>query len=1155
MKILSIAAVAVLLVNGPILAQSEKAQLGGSVTDSSKAFIPGAEVSVTNSATGIRRSVRTNEQGLFTIPFLDPATYEVVVRKDGFRAISQTGVKLDVAQVARLDFVLEVGAVSEQITVTSEAPMLDSSSPALGHLVENKRIVELPLSGRNAYSFATLVPGVRASRGFTRVAVDMYADQFVSINGSRVNQNQFQMDGGTNTTGGFNGPGLFPAVDMVQEYKVQTNNFSAEHANTAGGVVNVVTKSGTNEYHGVAYEFVRNNAFNANDFFSNRAGRTQPPFRFNQFGGTFGGPVIKNRTFFFFAYEGLRWSRGMTAQGTMPTPQQRAGDFSQTRNAAGQVIAIYDPRTSRADPARPGGFIRDAFAGNVIPGARFDPVARNLLPFAPLPNTAGNPVTNANNYFRSDSAKISKDLWSLRGDHSFNDSHKVFLRYSANDTLNDRPDLYGSEYRLSTPSNGKDNYLQRQVVLNYSGVLRPTLIVDASSSFLRYYLSRASPGLNYDPVQLGFPTYMRNLQPGLTACFPGVGVTGMGVTVNIPDIGGGFVGSCAQLGNSFDTFQQSANLTWIKGKHTIKTGFQQSAQRWSARNFFLANHNYSFGTGFTQGPNPVAASTTAGFGYASYLLGTGTGSIRSGGTGQNVQVVTWGGYVQDDFKVTSKLTLNLGLRYDNPRPWTERFNRITSWCWDCTGTIPGSNIRVTAGPAFPGVDGRSRNFYNTDNNNFAPRFGFAYALNQQTAIRGGYGFFYGPVQGGAVNNNSTPRSGYDANTAWLSSVDGITPINPLSDPYPSGFERAPGSSQGIFTLLGQGVAVMDPDRTSPYAQQWNLSVQRSLPWKFVLDVAYAGSRGLHLFGPLEFNQLPDTYLAEGDALRQLVNNPYFGYVQTGTLSQRQIQRQQLLRPFPQFLNVQGGNSSYGASTYHSFQLKAERRFSQGLSVMFSYTLSKIMDDVTASTAGGGFPGEDFGDASLQSYWNRSQERAPAQFDVPHWFAGNWIYELPFGKSKRYLSGNTPLRWVLGDWQLNGIVTLRSGVPMALRTAGSTRPNVVGTDLGLSGPVQSRVDRYYNPAAFAIPAPYTYGNAARLLGWLRAPGTANWDLAASKNIPISERFRLQFRFETFNTFNRAEFGLPNPNIGTPAAGSISSQVNTPRDIQLGLKLLF
>ena len=341
-----------------------------------------------NSATGIKRTAQTNETGRYVVPFLDPATYELTIQKDGFRSVSRAGIKLDVAQVATLNFVLEVGAVNETVDVSAQAPMLDSGSASLSQVIETKQLVELPLNGRNAYSFATLVPGVRASASFTQTAYDMYNDQFVSINGSRPNQNQFLMDGGSNTTAGFNGPGVYPSVDMVQEYKVQTNNFSAEFGNTSGGVVNVVTKSGTNQFHGVLYEFLRNNKLNANDFFNNRAGNPQAPFRFNQFGGTLGGPVIKNRTFFFFAYEGIRWIQGLTATGTLPTALQRNGDFSQTRNQAGQLITIYDPLTTTSASST-----RTAFPGNVLPANRLDPVARNLLKYLPQPNTPGNPLT------------------------------------------------------------------------------------------------------------------------------------------------------------------------------------------------------------------------------------------------------------------------------------------------------------------------------------------------------------------------------------------------------------------------------------------------------------------------------------------------------------------------------------------------------------------------------------------------------------------------------------------------------------------------------------------------------------------------------------------------------------------------------------------
>jgi len=386
-------------------AQTEKAQVNGSVVDPSGAVVADAELTAVHTATGGRRVVRTNAQGLYNLPFLDPGTYDIEVQKEGFRTAARKGIKFDVAQVARLDFQLEVGALSERVTVSAEGPLLETGSASLAHLVDNTRIVNLPTNGRNSYGFATLIPGVRASRGFTEVAYGMYNDQFVSINGSRPNQNSFLLDGGANSNPAFNGPAMFPSLDSVEEYKVQTNNFSAEFSNSAGGVINLVTKAGTNQFHGSLFEFLRNDKFTANDFFINRAGRKEGPFRFNQFGAAVGGPLHipgvykgKDKTFFFASYEGLRWVRGLITTGTMPTLLERQGNFTETRTGAGQVISVYDPFTTAPDPARPGRSIRTPFPGNMIPTARFDPVSRNLLAYFPAPNAPGAPNTNVNNF-------------------------------------------------------------------------------------------------------------------------------------------------------------------------------------------------------------------------------------------------------------------------------------------------------------------------------------------------------------------------------------------------------------------------------------------------------------------------------------------------------------------------------------------------------------------------------------------------------------------------------------------------------------------------------------------------------------------------------------------------------------------------------------
>jgi hypothetical protein len=1156
---------------GPLTAQTEKAQVNGAVLDSSGAVVAAVQVTATHTATGARRVVTTNEQGLYNLPFLDPGTYDIQVRKEGFRTVTRQGIKFDVAQVARLDFSLEVGAVNEQITVTAQGPMLETGSASLAHLVDNTRIVNLPTNGRNSYGFATLIPGVRASRGFTEVAYGMYNDQFVSINGSRPNQNSFLLDGGANSNPAFNGPAMFPSLDSVEEYKVQTNNFSAEFSNAAGGVINLVTKAGTNQLHGALFDFLRNDKLTANDFFINRAGRKKAPFRFNQFGAAVGGPVVipgvyngKDRTFFFTSYEGLRWVRGLITTGTMPTLLERQGNFTETRTGAGQMIAIYDPFSTAPDPARPGRSVRTPFAGNMIPLNRFDPVARNLLPYFPAPNAPGAPFTNVNNFAANPSAPIIKNTFSARIDHILNSAQRIYGRFSMNNTPHNRPPIYGDtpELRVSSPVLGNDQLNQRQVTLNYNHVLSPAFVLELSSSYLRYTIRRAGPALGFDPRQLGLPNYLGQLFTALRPCFPGVGITGLGVTIQAPDSGGGLMGSCGILGDAYETFHETANATRFSGAHTMKFGGNFGVNRLATPRYGGAVFGANFNPAFTQGPDPVVASPLAGTGFASFLLGTGGGQINSDGPGQNHLFRYYGVYFQDDWKVTRRLTLNLGIRYDENLPWTERFNRHTNFDYSAASPlqVPGLNLR--GGLTFPGVGGLPRAAFDRDRNNIAPRFGFALSLNDKTVIRGGYGIFFAPITGGGYNGAAVPISGFQAQTQWVGTLDGITPTNRLSNPFPDGFIRGTGSDLGLSTLLGQNVTAMDRSRRNPYAQQWNLNVQRTLPGNFLVDVAYAGSRGVHLFGNLNPNQMPNEFLERGDGIRELVDNPFFGRITSGPISGVRVARGQLLRPFPQFNGLTIGNLSYGASTYHSMQAKLERRFSRGVSLLFSYTLSKLIDDVGATTTG--FPGEQFAGDNLQDQNNRRNERSVASYDVPHFLAINGVWELPFGKRKAMLADSGIATWILGNWQVNSIATFRTGVPLSLSMASNTlfnfggpqRPNWSNGNAGAGqGRIASRINRYFDSTVFTAPAPYTFGNTTRFLSALRGPGVANFDVSLFKNIPLRERISLQFRAEAFNIANRAEFGLPNTQIGSAAAGVITTQANSPRDIQLALKLVF
>ncbi len=1149
-------------------AQTATGSISGNVRDQTQAAVPNVSITLRNVDTNETRSANSNNLGYYSFQLLPPATYRLEAQMSGFRRFIREIVKLDVAMTAVVDVELTLGETTDAVTVSDSAPPLDSAASSLGQVMENKRLVDLPINGRNSYGFAALIPGVRAPSLFTGVAYASYNDQFLSINGSRANVSQFYLDGGANSTAGFNGPGIFPSLDLVQEYKVQTNNFSAEFGNTAGGVINVVSKTGTNQLHGSVYEFLRNDKLEANNFFANRGGVPIAPLRFNQFGVSAGGPIWipkvyngQNRTFFFFSYEGLRWVRALTATGTMPTAAQRDGDFSKTLNAAGAQVTIYDPLTTVPDPAKPGQFIRSAFPGNVVPKNRMDPVALNILPFIPLSNGPGAPFTGTNNFVTSNSAPTQKDTFSIRVDHSFTNNQKLFFRYSPNNTLVNRPLVYGAQFGPANPINGVDTLHHRQAVLNYTWVASPTTVVELSSSVLHYWLGRVSPGLYYDPVKLGFPSYLHNLPND--PCFPSVSATGLGVTLSVVDNGGGFLGNCNHTSQSYDTFHEYGNVTKIRGAHTMKMGASIGSNRWTQRPK-PAGGAYNFTPDFTQGPNPLVASSTAGASFAAFLLGVGTsGSINSFLPGQFISYKYYGAYFQDDWKVTSKLTLNLGLRYDYNAPWTEKYNRINSW--DATSPVPLQvpGLALKGGLVFPGVNGLSRQEYNPDRTNFAPRFGFAYAADSKTVVRGGFGMFYGPSNGAAFTGSAAvASSGFSATTNWVNSIDGVTPASYMSDPYPNGFQAAPGSSQGLLTLIGQTISTMDRGRKSLYAEQWNFAVQRILPMNLSMEVAYAGSHGVHLQGPLNYDQLPDQYLSMGNALRTLVPNPFYGIVTTGPLAAATVQQGQLLRPYPQFTGITTINS-YGNSIYHSLQSKLERRFSNGFSLLVAYTFSKLIDDTLPSTANAGFPGESFSAGNIQNYYNRRLERAVASFDTPHSLALNSNWELPFGKGKPFLNGGGWTDLLIGGWQLNGIAIFHSGAPIGLTTSSSTlnnfgvvqRPNYVGGDPAGQGPISQRLNNYFNVSAFAVPPLYTYGNTARLLDWLRAPGVANLDASLFKNFAVHENMRVQFRAEFFNVLNHPLFDFPGTAIGSPTAGVISSQANSPRDIQLALKFIF
>lgn len=1123
-------------------------QISGTITDATGAVVPGVEVVVTHDATGIRRSVKTNQAGIYTVPLLQPGEYRISVETEGFRALSRTGVQLQVAQTAQLDFKLEVGSTTESISVTDTAPLLDTGSNAIGGIVTPERLDNLPMLGRNSNALVMLVPGVRATRQTTSNPVLESHYQFFSINGSRPNQSQFMLDGGNNTNLTFNGPEYSPQVEEVQEFKIQTSSFSAEYANSGGGVINVVSKGGTNQLHGSLFDYFRNDALAANDFFSNTSGRARPMLRYNQFGAAVGGPVVKNRTFFYFAYEGLRQKLPTVTTTSVPTALQRAGNFSETRATNGQLVVIYDPKTTRPDPDRAGQYIRSPFPGNVIPPERIDPVAAKIQSYYPAPTSAGNPNTGLNNFFFTGPALRSTDNYSSRVDHQLNASTLLMGRFSrASLPTWQNPATFGTS-NIASPGFVTKPQHHPYALGKMTKTFSPSLFGEFVVSWARWYYESFSLSNGFDPTQLGFPAYLK--EKSLTLGFPAIGtgeMSGLGGYGNEHDVS--------------DRYEGKANLSKLAGKHTLKFGGMYGMGKYTTKLASNSVGSYSSSAAFTQGPNPLVSSTTAGFGYASFLLGTLSAATHNvtelhGDYSQPY----YGVYLQDDIKITSRLTLNFGLRWEYESPRVEANNQVSNFDFESTARL-SNGTSVRGGLLFPGVNGVATGNWNAQKKNFAPRFGFAYNLRDSMVFRGGYGLFYSNSWGNGRNNNAMPQTGFICSTPAAVSLDnGLTPYAVLSDPFPTGFCNATGSQTGLLTNLGQSLFILDRNAKQPYVQTWNFGIQRTLPANTIVEVSYSGSHGVHLMGIQEWDQLDPSYLSLGAQLNNQVPNPFYGTIAQGTLSTPTITLGQSLRPYPQFLGVSSRNANYGNSIYHALLVRAEHRMSKGMSLVAAFTASKEIDDMIPSV--NGFPGESFSGAPPQNFYNLRGERALTSWDTPQTLVLSYVYQLPFGPGKTLLTQGGALGKIIGGWQVNGNTTFQSGFPLQVNGgnasgsfAGTQRPNWSGIDATLNGPVQARLLKAFDTSQFTFNAPFTFGNAPRMMPNLRCTGISNFDISVFKNTKVTERVNVQFRAEAFNAFNRVQFGVPNTSINSTAFGVISSQQNLPRNLQLGLRLLF
>jgi hypothetical protein len=1077
-------------------AQVEAGRMVGTVYDATRAVVRGATVVVTNTATNISQTVATRDSGDYVVTPLGPGVYSVSVSAPGFQTLVKAGVHLEVADSVRVDFELSLGAVESQVTVEAATPMLNTESGTLGQVIGNQQVVDLPLNGRGFYELARLTPGAALLPGTGNVL--RIRPEFINgttISGIRGRMITYLLDGFDVTEQHQGGTFIQTSIDDLQEFRVQQNGYSAEYSR-AGALLNATTKTGTNSYHGDVFEFLRNDKLDARNFFAT----SREPLKRNQFGATLGGPLAvpgvydgRDRVFLFSSYEGTRERQGLVFNSLVPTAAMKRGDFS----AAGLPV-IYDPLTTRPNPSGTGS-IRSPFPGNVIPSNRLSSQALFFDQFIADPNTASGTASF------TPTRALDLDQFTVRLDANFNANHKGFVRWSFNDNRQQDPNAFPALGTTPLHTRGQN------VAVSVNSVLGSSRVNEFRFSYLPSTIDLQAFGQGRDlNGQAGVRGFEDTRRPGVAGAFPDFAWSGF----------------TSMQGSAFDQrpktqdrqeYDFSDNLTWIKGRHILKFGTLVRHYQWLGTDSKQFAGSWSF-TGINT-ENPLSPQGT-GSSFADWLLGFPASGQRAypgdvfGGVG-----TYWHFFAQDDVKVTNKLTLNVGLRYEYS-PWLEGY-RGQLGTFDPTSSRPiilasgtdqidiGAQFAAPAAyPLFKDLIQTSHqaglpiNITHNDLGQWAPRFGFAWQpVGERTVVRGGYGIFYEPENtDGRVNLNMVPfkldETGFNQRGAlpqrtfadfFLGQPIGSLTTNPSLNPTP--------------TSLRMG-----------YDQHWNLGIQRQLGGTYLVEVEYVGNKG--------------TFLSSGGP----INDPPAG---PGSIQQR--------RPFPRFGSIVF-NTQDTSTTYHAIQVSAQKRYSSGFWFLASYTHSKALTHQQTTVAGG----------------DSVFETAPADIDVPNNFAYSFMYELPFGSGKRFLNGASGLaQGVLGGWQIQGILVLRNGLPFTPTVSrdvanigvGGQRPNRIGSGT-LSDPT---LTHWFDTSAFTVPDNFAYGNSGRNI--LRPDPHRDFDFSVFKSFIVREHSRLELRAECFNLTNTPVFSGPNTNIDTAAGGRVTTTANSPRQIQFALKYIF
>ncbi len=1161
-------AFAALLFAASTYAQESRASIIGRTVDPTGAVIAGATVTATNTATNAAVATQTNASGNFDIPYLISGVYHITVEAAGFKKSVRDNVQLRIGDRITLDFSLTLGNLSESVQVTGETPLLETASANLGLVMDQRRVQELPVVGGNPFYLTRLSPGVLSTGGRTAGnAMDNGVATGIVVNGTRGNASEATVDGSpvmANRTAAFS-----PPQDLVQEFKVNTATYDASIGHAAGAMTNVSMKSGTNTIHGTF--FFDNSNIRAVPWFTNRflydpknnlspeeRQRQIPSWLHRRWGATMTGPVYipkvydgRNRTFWTFGFEDLTIVRNLSFTGTVPTDPQRRGDFSALLKL-GARYQIFDPFTTV--PAPNGRFSRQPLAGNVIPASRIDPVGAKIAGYYPLPNQPGQNVEETNNFFTTQVINRENYIYTSRMDHNFSDKNRFFFRW------------FNQQHDNSTDSLGtitNIDLLDRTAwgaVADDVHVFSPRLLLNVryGITYENNINSRGSQG--FDLTKLGLPSSLvtnivNRLGPNGIA-FPNVQVDGNVYTALSNNGGSTGVTNYSTAG---------ATLTKLSGRHSTRYGVEYRLMRETAFNYGFAAPQLLFAGTYTRGPLDNSTAAPIGQGLASMMLGIPSGGTINNNASSAQESSYWGIFAQDDWRVTSKLTVNVGLRYEYEKPTTERYNRsirgfdfetanpvtqqsVANYARNPIPQVPATAFKTNGGLLFAGVGGQPNQLWNADKNNFAPRVGLAYSINPKTVVRTGYGIFFDVI---GVDKVDVNQGGFNQPTNLIPTLDnGQTYIATLRNPFPNGVDPAPGASGGLTTFLGRGVSYFNSKPVNPYNQRWSFSVQRQLPFGVVLDTAYIGNRAAKLAVTRELNSIPRQYLSTSttrdqtaiDFLSRQVANPFFGIAAfNGTgLANQTVAVSQLLRAYPQFTSVTSTQPA-GYSYYHSLQVNAEKRMNKGLSFQASWTYSKLMEAT-------GYRNET--DSSL--------EKVISDLDYTHRFVLSSIYEFPVGKGRTWFN-RMPLaaEAVLGGWQLQGWFEGQTGETLGFGNAIFTG-NLHDIELPIA---DRRAERWFNTeAGFNKNSALALANNIQTLSTrfngVRADGINNFDLSMFKSLRIKENIKAQFRIENFNALNHVQFAGPNTTPTAAAFGSITAEKgHGQRQITLGFKLLF